>query len=144
MRIRSTRGRRVRELQQVDPGRVRRVAEAQMHSLQISRLHSERLGHFLAGHARSEVEDDLEAEQLVERQRALQVRTVDVEVEDPLNHGLSAPQIRPGRPRYHCSSTAVRPPSTNSWVPVTKEASSLARKAAALPMSVGVPIRFST
>ena len=91
MRIRPTSGRRVCELEQVDPGRLRRVAEAQMHSPQISRLHSERLGHFLAGHARSEVEDDLEAEQLVERQRALQVHTVDVEVEDPLNHGSPAP-----------------------------------------------------
>ena len=62
MRVRLTRRRRVHELEQIDSGRIGGVAEAQMHALQIRRPHSERVGHFLAGHAFAEVDDDLEAE----------------------------------------------------------------------------------
>jgi len=48
------------------------------------------------------------------------------------------------RSLYQASNWAVKPPSTKSWVPVMNEASSLAKKAAAWPISCGRPMRFIT
>src|SRR5438128_9489952 len=136
MRIRLSGWLGVGELQQVNARGVLVIAQAQMHPLERGSGHAEGGGHFRATHTLPHVKHDLKAEPLVERQGALKIGAVDVEVEDSLDH--AAPLCQ----GHHSSNTAVRPPSTKSCVPVIKEASSLARNAAACPMSSGVPIRF--
>src|ERR1019366_8225458 len=93
---------RSHELEQINTGGLLVVPDAKVNAFHVRHGQTESISHFLTLHALAKIHDHLKAEQFVEGQGSLEVRTVDVEMENPLDFRL---QIAPP----FCRSRRLRP-----------------------------------